>query len=193
MQFLTDFADQAVILPLVVVVTVVLAFQGWRRGALVWFASIGGTFAVMLALKLFFMGCQGIFGGMALRSPSGHVAAACVVSGGMIAIFGRRRLTVALGVVIAAVVVGFTRLGLQAHTMPEVIIGAGAGLIGALVLARYAGPVPRLKARPLVLAVTAVLALFHGRHLEAEIVIRQAASDAGLFPAWCQTGNADRS
>ncbi len=193
MNFLTDFADQAVVLPLVVVIASSLALQGWRRGAVVWFTAIAGTFGVMLALKLFFIGCQGVFGPIALRSPSGHVAAASVVVGGLLALSGRGRGTVALGVLMAAVMIGLTRLGLGAHTLPEVVLGGGVGLIGALLVGRYIGPVPALRARPLILASVTVLALFHGRHLEAEAAIRQAATGAGVLPAWCQPGSADRS
>src|SRR5690349_19218340 len=51
-RFLTDFADQAVIMPLVLAVAVALALQGWRRGAFVWLAVVAVTFIVMLMLKL---------------------------------------------------------------------------------------------------------------------------------------------
>lgn len=185
MNFLTDFADQAVVLPLVVVVALVLALQGWRRGALVWILAIGGTFFVMLVLKVVFFGCTAVFGPADLHSPSGHVAAAAVVSGGLAAIFGRGRALVVPVVVTAAALIGLTRIGLQVHSWPEVILGAAVGLAGALVLTRLAGPPPALRLRPLILAMAVVLGLFHGRHLEAEMVIRRAAFAADLFPAWC--------
>ena len=34
MRYLTDFADQAVILPLVFATAIALALQGWRRGGI---------------------------------------------------------------------------------------------------------------------------------------------------------------
>ena len=37
----TNFADQAVILPLAVGIALVFALSGWRRGALAWTAAIG--------------------------------------------------------------------------------------------------------------------------------------------------------
>ena len=43
MKFLTDFADQAVVLPMVAAVSVVLAAQGWWRGALAWLCVVGMT------------------------------------------------------------------------------------------------------------------------------------------------------
>lgn len=182
MTFLTDFADQAVVLPLVAAMAVVLAMQGWRRGAVVWLAAIGATFGLMLALKLIFLGCGSVFGPVAMRSPSGHVAAAAVLSGGVAAIYGCRRRTILIVVALAAIGIGLTRIGLQFHSWPEVVLGGVVGMAGALALARFAGPPPVLRLRPMILTATLVLALFHGRHLEAEVAIRHAA----INYSWCQ-------
>ena len=188
LKFLTDFFDQAVVLPLVFAVAVVLAVQGWRRGALVWLGTIGAAFTVMLALKLFFLGCAALFGSAGLHSPSGHVAAASVVCGGLAAIYGASRRTVATVAGLAAGLIAITRLGLEVHSWPEVLLGTAIGLAGALGMARAAGPPPPLRLRPMVLTATFILALLHGRHLEAEIAIRQAAFGAEWLPAWCHTG-----
>ena len=51
MTFLTDFADQAVVLPIVVAVGVALLAQGWRRGAVAWALVVVVTFATMVVLK----------------------------------------------------------------------------------------------------------------------------------------------
>jgi len=182
MKFLTDFADQAVVLPLVFAVAAVLAWQGWRRGAFVWLVAIGATFSVMLALKLIFLGCSPVFSAIALQSPSGHVAAASVVTGGLLGLYGRGRGTIVGVVVLVAVVVGLTRVGLHFHSWPEVVLGGCVGLTGALAFAHFLGPARKIRARPLILTAVFVLAVFHGRHLEAEIAIRQAAHEAG----WCQ-------
>lgn len=181
MTFLTDFADQAVVLPLVAVVAALLMLQGWQRGAVVWLCAIGGTFAVLLALKLTFLGCASVFGSAALRSPSGHVAAATAVCGGVAAILGGSRRTVALAALIAGFGIGLTRIGLHVHSWPEVGIGATVGVTGALAVAQFAGPPPQLRIWPMVLTAACVAALLHGRHLGAEQVIRQAAASVG----WC--------
>ena len=57
MSFITDFADQALILPLVLAVAVSLLLQGWRRGAGAWLLAVFMTFAVMVGLKLVFLAC----------------------------------------------------------------------------------------------------------------------------------------
>ncbi len=43
MNFLTDFADQAVVLPFALVVAVALGVAGWWRGAFAWIAGVGAV------------------------------------------------------------------------------------------------------------------------------------------------------
>lgn len=180
MKFLTDFADQAVVLPLVFAVSVVLACQGWRRGAAAWLVTIGGTFAAMLVLKLGFLGCVAVD---SLRSPSGHVAAATVVCGCLATIYGCGWRGVAVAALLAGTAIGLTRVGLHEHSWQEVVVGGAVGLLGAMAMPRLAGPAPALRVRPMVLTATFVVAALHGTHLEAEMRIRKAST--GL-PSWCQ-------
>lgn len=186
MRFLTDFADQAVILPLVLAVAVALAVQGWRRGAVVWLAVVAATFAATLGLKLAFLACSPLFGPMDVRSPSGHVAAATVVAGGLAVMLTRRRASIVPVAVLAAVVIGVSRLLLGAHSLPEVVVGAAVGLAGAGALLRLAGPPPALRTAPLALTVLAIAVLFHGLHLPAEAAIRHTAWRAAQFIPACR-------
>lgn len=184
--FITDFADQAVILPLVLAVTVALATQGWRRGAIVWLVVVGATFAVVLLLKLACLACAPVDGLTELRSPSGHVAAATLVAGGLAAFLTGRRLSMLPVAILAAVVIGVSRLVLNMHSLPEVAVGAGIGLAGATALVSIAGPPPRLRLGKLLTAVAIVVVVFHGRQLPAETVIRQAAFRAAYVLEVCQ-------
>lgn len=186
MRFLTDFADQAVVLPVVLAVAVALALQGWRRGALAWLAVIAGTFGAMLGLKLAFLACSPLFGPMDIQSPSGHTAAAAVVMGGLAGLLTRRHISVLPAAVLAALVIGFSRLWLAQHSLPEVIVGASVGMVGAAVLPRLAGPVPTLRIAPLVLMAIGVAALFHGLHLPAEAAIRHTAFRAAQYIPACR-------
>jgi membrane-associated phospholipid phosphatase len=185
-RFLTDFADQAVILPVVLAVSIGLAGQGWRRGALVWLATIGVTFAVMLGLKVAFLSCTPLFGPMDMRSPSGHVAAATVVTGGLAALLTGRRASILPVAALAAAVIGVSRILLGMHSLPEVALGALVGLAGAAGLMRLAGSPPRLRLMPLVLAVVLVAAVFHGLHLPAEAAIRHTAFNAAKYFDVCR-------
>jgi membrane-associated phospholipid phosphatase len=175
-RYLTDFADQALILPLVLAITAALAVQGWRRGALAWLIVVAGTFAATLSFKLMFLACSPVFGPMDVHSPSGHVAAATVVAGGLAAMLTRHRATILPAAVLAAIVIGVSRLILGAHTLPEVIVGALIGLAGAAALLRFAGtPPPTLRIAPLLAVIVIVAALCHGLHLPAEAAIRHTA------------------
>jgi membrane-associated phospholipid phosphatase len=175
-RYLTDFADQALILPLVLAITVALAVQGWRRGALTWLTVVAGTFAATLSFKLMFLACSPVFGPMDVHSPSGHVAAATVVAGGLAAMLTRHRATILPAAVLAAIVIGVSRLVLGAHTLPEVIVGALIGLAGAAALLRFAGtPPPTLRIAPLLAVIVIVAAICHGLHLPAEAAIRHTA------------------
>lgn len=180
LRFFTDFADQAVMLPLAVVVTVAMLAAGWRRGALAWATVIGGTLAVMLVLKLLAGTCGTVLLGSPLRSPSGHTASAAAIYGGGLALLLRRawpRAPVALlcaGTL--AVLIGITRVVLGAHSVIEVVVGGGVGVAAAMLLVRAAGPVPaptRARSLPALGAVVATLLVFHGLHMPAEAAIRK--------------------
>ena len=188
MRFLTDFADQAVILPMVLATAVALTVQGWRRGAAAWLLVIGATFAALATLKLVFLACSASFGTDGLHTPSGHVAAATVVAGGLAALLLRRR-SVALPLALAAaIVIGISRLALGMHTPAEVLVGAGVGLLGAWALLMTAGPTPqRLDVRRIVVVAAAVVVIFHGMHLPAEAHLRSTAWRFAHFLAVCQS------
>jgi membrane-associated phospholipid phosphatase len=185
-RYLTDFADQAVIIPLVLAIGVALALQGWRRGAVIWLVVVGVTFAATLGFKLMFLACSPLFGPMDVHSPSGHVAAATVVTGGLAAILSRRRATILPAALVAAIVIGVSRLVLGAHSLPEVAVGALIGLAGAGALLRFAGRPPALSIVPLVAVIIIVAALFHGLHLPAEAAIRHTAYRAAQFIPACR-------
>ena len=186
MQYLTDFADQAVVLPVVVAIAVALAAQGWRRGALAWLGVVAASFAVMLGLKLVFLACWPVFWPMDIHSPSGHVAAATVVAGGMALLLLRRHLEILPIAALAGTVIGISRLVLRVHSLPEVVLGAAVGLAGTAALVRLAGPVPRLKAKPLVAATVLTAFVFHGLHMPAEAEIRFAAQRAARLFDVCR-------
>ena len=186
MAFLTDFADQAVMLPVVFAIAIVLALQGWRRGALAWLGVVCVTFGLVLVLKLAFLACAGLSDPIDMHSPSGHVAAATVVCGGLAALMTRRRVSILPVALLAAVAIGASRLALGAHSLPEVVLGALIGLAGATALMLFSGPPPALRPARLLAVVVIVAALFHGLHLPAEAAIRHSAFRAARLLAVCR-------
>ncbi|HSU06941.1 MAG TPA: phosphatase PAP2 family protein [Acetobacteraceae bacterium] len=173
MNFLTNLADEAVILPLTAGIGVMLLALGWRRGAIAWLVAVVSTLALMFVLKLLGFAC----GPSLLRAPSGHTAVAAVICGGLVAILarGERRLTLPIAL-LAAAVIGISRLALGAHSLPEVILGGAVGVGGAVLLARLAGrPPDRSRAAWVVGVVAVVLVIFHGERLPAETRIHSLA------------------
>jgi membrane-associated phospholipid phosphatase len=184
MMFLTDFADQGVILPVILAVGVVLAAYGWWRAAVMWLAVTGGTFAVVLVLKFGFIGCGPVFDHFGVRSPSGHTAAGAILAGGLAALFTRRRWIVFAVATLAAAVIGVSRLALDMHTPTEALLGGAIGILGAVALPHFVRP-EATKPPAVALAVAVLLAvLLHGRRLPAEPVIAHAAlATMQYFPA----------
>jgi membrane-associated phospholipid phosphatase len=178
MTFVSDFADQAVMLPLSAVVLLALVVIGWWRGAAAWLGAVGLTFLTVGLLKAAFVVMTAHFGSDYQISPSGHVAAAAVVYGGLVILLLQGVLPrVVLALLVAAVVVGMgvIRVDLGAHTPMEAAAGAVVGLAGLIAFALTAGPRPQLAALPLSLASGVTALVLHGWHLGAEQAIRSAS------------------
>jgi membrane-associated phospholipid phosphatase len=193
LNFLTDFADQAVVLPLAAVVCVLLAAFGWRRGAVAWALSVGGVLAVMLVFKLVVFACGWRVPWTGLSSPSGHTAASAVVYGGLLSLAAAPSVAgtvfAAMAGGLVALLFGLTRLALHVHTVADVVCGAAVGVAGAVLMRRFAGAPPRRPFwRRLVLAICTVALLFHGRRLEAETRIRWLALDVWPLSACKEPG-----
>jgi membrane-associated phospholipid phosphatase len=190
MNFLTDFADQAVVLPFALVVAATLAIAGWWRGTLAWVLAVSGVLGTILVLKLVFAACAAQLDPSGIVSPSGHTASACVVYGGLAVLLLRGRVpgyvTVLLPLCIAAVF-GVSRLVLHAHTPGDVAVGTVIGMAGVALLTALAGPRPVLRPWPLGLAALTVIVVFHGLRMPAEAAIYRVALSGWLpFLAACR-------
>jgi membrane-associated phospholipid phosphatase len=138
---------------------------------------VGGTLVTMLVLKVAAIGLMDDFGTVDPSSPSGHVAAACVVYGGLaVLLLGGVVPGVVVALIPAAVVlaIGYTRVELAAHSPLEVVIGAVVGCAGVAIMAATLGPRPRMPAWPMLVATACTALAFHGIHAPAEEAIRAA-------------------
>ena len=177
---MTDFADQAVMLPVAAVIGLALALSGWWRGCAAWAVAVIGVLGCMAVLKYVFFACSSFLGVTGIQSPSGHTAAAAVIMGGALVLFLRGRIpalvlaAIPLGI---AVLIGVTRLAVHAHSVPEVLVGGAVGLAGAGALLFLAGPRPPVPGWPAALGALAVLGGLHGLHLGAETTLHHF----GLF------------
>jgi hydrogenase/urease accessory protein HupE len=108
------------------------------------------------------------------------------VSGGLAALLIPLRSSMLPVALLAAIVIGASRVLLGMHSFPEVVVGALIGLAGAAALLRFAGPPPALRIAPLVVVIVLVAGLFHGLHLPAEAAIRHTAFRAAQFIPACR-------
>ena len=186
----TNFGDQALILPLAIGIALVLALSGWRRGALAWTAAIGGALAVILLLKLYFFTCGHSSPEAGLGNPSGHTAAAAAVYGGFTAMIVRsirddRRWALVSAVAISvflAAAIGVTRVVLDQHSTAEVVVGGTIGVGGAVAFALLAGsPSHAVRIGRIVAAGLLVTVMLYGYRLSAEAAIKSLASGLSLF------------
>jgi membrane-associated phospholipid phosphatase len=180
MQFITDFADQAVLLPLALCVAAWLVFSGCRLAARLWLLSLVAVLAAMVVLKLVVLGC--ISGTSALTSPSGHTATAVFVFGGIAALALRLRLAATLLAGLAlAILFGISRVAVHAHSVLDVVVGGGVGLAVLAAFSWLARRTP-LRASPsrLLMVCVPVLLLLHGVHLNMEPHLRLAGRWLGL-------------
>ncbi len=184
MNLVTDLADQAVILPVILGVALTVAILGWPRGALAWLLATGAAFGLMLGLKLMFLGCGSMLGFTRISSPSGHACAAALVAGGLVAMVLDSRPWVVSAAIVAAFIIGTTRVMLGAHSTEEVILGGTVGVAGAALLHGLAGPRPPLRLLPIAIVVGGIVFALHGTRLPAEVTIRQTATLIGrIIPA----------
>lgn len=191
-QFLTDFGDSAITVPVSLLTFVFLIIIDRRRLAIGWGIAILGCASAIGALKILFAPCGQRLAFAALTSPSGHAAMTTVVYGSLTMLLGsslprpfRMTLDVAAAFFIAAVAV--SQLVLDAHDVAEVIVGLAVGLAALAAFRRIL-----LAQHPVVLpvgwlagAAAVVIAVFHGTRWPTERVVHAIAALLHLAPPWC--------
>ncbi len=181
MNTLTDFADQAMILPVYGLAFVALLAMGWWRAAAAWLVVVAAVLSLVLVGKVAAFDCGGDqLRQIGLHSPSGHTASAAVVYGGLFALLrkgGSRQGVALLAALCVAVLIGISRIALGAHSLIEVIAGGAVGIAGAWAVVWLAGPRPPVLRylRRAALAIIVVALLVHGVRLPAEARISHAA------------------
>jgi membrane-associated phospholipid phosphatase len=204
-QYVTDFGDHAVVVPLAAAIALIFALSGWRRGALAWMAAIGGTLGLAVFAKLSFLACGYLMPEAHLRSPSGHTATAAAVYGGLIAmvvrsVWDNKRWTFPCSFAIAvcvAIIFGASRVILDVHSFAEVLVGGTIGIGGAISFVALAGtPVRDVRMLRIMAIGLLIVILLHGLHMPAEAAVESIAHRLWPFsecakdseqPGW-QTG-----
>ena len=169
---ITNFGDLAVLLPLVAVVTVWLSAIHQPRALLWWCVAVGLCMGSTAALKIYYFICPPLID---LHSPSGHTSLSTLVYGVLMLAVAtvvtgwKRAAVVAFGAAFVAAI-GISRVLIQAHSVPEVVVGS---LIGGGALALFASQFwprrpfePRLRA--MLVACVALMVMLNGQDLRAE-------------------------
>jgi membrane-associated phospholipid phosphatase len=191
-QFLTDFGDTAVTVPLAILVLGVLLAAKQLRLAIGWGLVIIGVAAATAGLKLAFTVCGYKLAGSGVMSPSGHTAMSVAVYGGLAAVVaasrnGRGRAAVIAMAGVFTIAIALSRIIVGYHTPIEVAVGlmVGVAALGAmtLVAARYRAE--HLPLGWLVAGALVVFVLFHGARWPAERAIHRLASWFDIVRPWC--------
>jgi len=192
-DFVTDFGDSAVTLPLSLLVLVFLLAAKQRRVALAWVVAIGAAAVVIGVLKLVFGACGSVITSAHIVSPSGHTAMSTVVYGALVLLIGARfapryRRALALAAAIVIVGIGWSRVVLHDHSRAEILVGF---LVGAGALALFRAMLGRDAAPPLplkwlLLCGVALIAVMHGTRWMVEPVVHRMAWDFRLALPWCR-------
>ena len=181
--FITDFGDAAMLLPVSLAVFVGLMAGRAHRVAGAWALAIFFCILSMVALKLAFRTCGGVWTGDAVISPSGHTAFSTTVYGGLAGLVAIRtarpwlRVLAPVLAVTGIVGIGVSRLLLKVHTPDEVLIGWGVGAIwvGLLCALSWRTPVRRRALAAVLCLVLVLVFLLHGDHAAIEALLVQVA------------------
>lgn len=194
MHLLTYFGDSMLLLPTAVIIAILLRWKSPdKRAVWLWLLAFGCAGAIVSLSKIAFMG----FGIGSTRFNftgfSGHSAMSAtlwpvmlwLVSGRLAA--GWRRGLMVLGYIIP-IVVGVSRLELNAHSPSEVLAGLilGFTLSSAFLLSQRAVPPQRFSLVQLCVALLVpVLLLSHGRVATTQQFLQHLSVQiAGIDSAW---------
>jgi membrane-associated phospholipid phosphatase len=194
---ITDLGDSALLLPASLALCAYLWLGGWQRPALALAGSLAACLVMTVALKIGFHACGHEVPGLAIRSPSGHTAFSTTAygCGAMLLGAGRGRafrLAVALAAATLIAAIAVSRILLHAHTSPEVVAGLAIGL-SCVAIFRFhtTSPEITLRWRLLVASFAMLTVLTHGRHLNAEEIIRHLALQLRSATDVCEIAGRD--
>ena len=190
-NFVTDFGDSAVTLPLALLILAFLAARAPRLAAC-WMLTIAACAGAIAALKLVFGACGAPLA-MPIVSPSGHTAMSTAVYGMLALLAGSQlsplpRRAVYAGAGIAILGIALSRVILHDHTPSEIALGfvVGAGAVAAFrTLLRHDAP-PALPVKSLLLGSAGIVALLHGSRWVFEPAVHRLAGELRFVLPWCR-------
>jgi membrane-associated phospholipid phosphatase len=176
-EFVTNFGDSAVTIPIALLTFGFLVWVRWRREAVVWALAIAGCGIAIGLLKLGFQACGRHFLNVRLN-PSGHTAMSTAVYSSLAILIGstasmrvRPLLITSTLALVGAIAVSRVALGL--HNELDVAAGLAVGLIAAAILGRFLArgnvePIPLVGFLALLVG---LVALMHGTQWPIEQIV----------------------
>jgi membrane-associated phospholipid phosphatase len=190
-DFVTDFGDSAVTVPLALLTLIFLVVAGRGQLALGWGLAIGGCGVAIGALKLVFGACNSGLTTVGIVSPSGHTAMSVAVYGSLALLVAARlprrfRSVVISAAAVSLIVIAVSRIVLHDHTPAEIAVGliVGAGAVGGFraVLRHHEAP----PLGGLLLLGAGLVAALHGTRWMIEPELHRLAWDFRLAVPWCR-------
>jgi hypothetical protein len=199
MHLVTNLGDLAVLLPASLGLIAFLAWSGAREDAAAYGAAMVLCLLAALFAKLAFAACGARYDFLGVESPSGHTAFSATFYGCLALLFaaGRplaRRLAFYSGAVTLVLLIGASRVALQAHSVAEVVVGfvIGAISIGLFSALRVSSEPLQFSTQTIVrmspfAALYAACLLLLAGHWSAEPVIDAVAAELGADLRLCRS------
>ena len=192
-NFITDFGDSAVTVPLALLILIFLFAAGASRLALGWVRAIGGCAVIIGGLKLIFGACGHELTFVHIVSPSGHTAMSTAIYGSLALLIGQRlppaqRRTILIAAAIAVVGIALSRVALHDHSRSEIAVGF---LVGVWAVVSFRGTLlrhaaPALPLGWILLSGGILVAVMHGTRWMIEPAVHRLAWDFRLDLPFCR-------
>jgi membrane-associated phospholipid phosphatase len=193
LKLVTDLGDAAFLVPASAVLLGYLLFRRSAQAAAAWLTAIGLCAGLTILAKIAFYACGTEFASLLIRSPSGHASlSSTFYCCGALVLSANRGPPVRLAFLLASgaivLAIAASRVLLHDHTPEEVVAGL---LIGLCCIAWFAfrhlhTNVPTLPLLPAAVAVLALAAATHGRHIAVEGRIAMLARELPFVGRACR-------
>ncbi|AMM17157.1 phosphoesterase [Burkholderia sp. PAMC 28687] len=201
---ITSVGSVGVMIPLAIVVAVWLALGYPWRYAACWLLVLGGASGLVFLTKLAFMGWGIGVRELDFTGISGHamISSAVLPVALFVACLPERQWVRALGVVLGlliGIVVGVSRILLNAHSLSEVVTGCGLGALTALLFVAYAWRAEsgKLSPAPVAVSLAIVAVVLHGipvptQRWITDIALQLSGRDQPFIRARWKAGQYDK-
>jgi membrane-associated phospholipid phosphatase len=145
MSHIGNLGHSAILFPASLVFFGCLLWFGRRVDAIAFGVGLTVCLLTTLVAKLAFHACESEMPTFGIESPSGHASFSAVFYGCVALIVAAerpiwQRTGIYAGTALFVILVGVSRVVVQAHTLPDVIAGAFIGMIAILVFQILRGP-----------------------------------------------------